>query len=506
MSSKSWLSCFCCSAAVALFGSLASASSSAGGSDIPKAAGVTSLNHIIILAQENRSLDHYFGALRQYWRDNGFPDRSFDGLPQYNPTVGLRPLFRPAPTNPGCDPAFPPPADCTANNHSLKVGSYHLITQCTENTSPSWNESHEFWNLQDPLGFNPARLNGYVWTAAHDGRGTNFIDTDGIRAMGYYDGSDLNYYYFMASNFATSDRWFSPVMTRTHPNREYLDAGTSQGYVYPVGANSNDKQPLTATTIFQELETAGVSWKIYVNTKGSPCTGPPFDPACLLTLSYIQNFQWGKTIPTSYPNNIADISQYFTDAQNGTLPQVGLIEPATDAGLDEHPSPADNQPSNIQLGANYVSGLINALMASTSWSDSAFILTYDEGGGLFDHISPQPEVSPDGIQPVDLIQNPPDLCVTKTGPTCDFVYTGYRVPLIVISPFTRKHYVSHTVADYTAILRLIETRFGIASLTRRDAAQMDMTEFFNFSAPPWKIPPVPPMQNVSGACYLNMLP
>jgi phospholipase C len=477
-----------------------------GQSATPRATGITSLNHIVILAQENRSLDHYFGALRQYWRNNGYPDRSFDGLPQFNPTSGLAPLYHAPPTNPGCDPAFPPPADCTYDSNSPKVASFHLITQCTENTSPSWNESHEFWDLNDVTGLSRAKLNGYVWTAGHDGRGYGYYDSDGIRAMGYYTDADLNYYYFMASNFSISDKWFSPAMTRTHPNREYLVAGTSQGYAYPVGANNNDQQLLTATTIFQELQNAGISWKIYVNTKLSPCTGPPYDPACLLTLSYLQYFEWGQTIPTNYPNNIADISQYFTDVANGTLPSVALIEPATDAGLDEHPSPGDTQPSNIQLGAQYVSTLINALMNSVSWKDSAFILTYDEGGGLYDHNSPQPTASPDGIKPVDLFTNPPDICVNSTGPTCDFVYTGYRVPLIVVSPFSKRHYVSHTVADYTAILKLIETRFSVASLTARDAKQMDMTEFFNFTNPPWKTPPTPPAQLTSGACYLDKLP
>jgi len=468
--------------------------------------GLTSINHIIFMAQENRSLDHYFGALRQYWKNNGYPDRSFDGLPQFNPTSGLPPLYGQPPTNIGCDPAYPPPADCTTDSASPHVASYHLLTQCTENTSPSWNESHEFWDLKDPVGLHRAKLNGYVWTAAHDGRADLFYDVNGVRSIGYYTDADMNYYYFMASNFGTSDRFFSPVMTRTHPNREYMIAATSQGYVYPIGTNSGDTQLLAATTVFQELENAGISWKIYVNTQGSSCTGPPYDPKCLLTLSYVQNFQWGQTIPTSYPNNIADISQFFTDVQNGTLPQVAQIEPATDAGLDEHPSPSDSEPSNIQLGAQYVSTLINALTASVSWSDSAFILTYDEGGGLYDHVSPHTAVSPDGIAPVDLFQSPPDICVGTTGPTCDFVYTGYRVPLIVVSPFTKKHYVSHTVADSTAILKLIESRFGVASLTARDAAQPDLTEFFNFTNPPWKIPPTPPAQNTGGPCYLNMLP
>ena len=114
-------------------------------------------------------------------------------------------------------------------------------------------------------------------------------------------------------------------------------------------------------------------------------------------------------------------------------------------------------------------------------------------------------VSPDGIKPKDLL--PGDICKNgQTGPTCNLIYTGYRVPLIVVSPFTKKNYVSHTVADTTAILKLIETRFKLPSLTKRDAAQMNMTEFFNFAHPAWLTPPTPPVQNTSDSCYLNKLP
>jgi len=465
---------------------------------------VNVLNHIIFMAQENRSLDNYFGELRAYWKANGFADRSFEGLPQFNPTSGLAPLYGPPPTNPGCDPAYPPPNDCIVDSASPQVASFHLITQCTENTSPSWNEAHQDWDLFNPYS-GTATLDGYLWTAAHDARNMNpkFYDTNGIRAMGYYDNTDLNYYYYMASQFGTSDRFFSPVMTRTQPNRSYLIAGTSQGYAYPIGTDSGDKNLLTATTIFQKLQSAGVTWKIYVNTDNTACANNP-TASCLITLSYVYNFSWGRTIPTSYPNNIATMTQFFTDVQNGTLPQVAQIEPASAAGLDEHGSDSDQYPINVQLGANYVSSIINALMGSVSWKDSAFILTYDESGALYDHVAPQPAVSPDGIKPVDLISG--DICTTKTGPTCDFVYTGYRVPLIVVSPYAAKHYVSHTVLDYTAILRLIEARFKLSALTKRDAAQKNMTEFFNFNLPPWLTPPSPPVQSQSGACYVNSLP
>jgi phospholipase C len=465
---------------------------------------VNVLNHIIFMAQENRSLDNYFGELRSYWKSNGFADRSFDGLPQFNPTTGLEPLYGPPPTNPGCDPAYPPPSDCTEDSASPAIASFHLITQCTENTSPSWNEAHWDWNLSDPYS-STATLDGYLWTAAHDARNMNppFYDTNGIRAMGYYENTDLNYYYYMASEFATSDRWFSPTMTRTQSNRDYMIAGTSQGYVYPIGTDSGDANRLTATTIFQRLQSAGITWKIYVNTESTPCASDP-TPSCLLTLSYVQDFEWGQTIPSDYPDNIATMTQFFTDVQNGTLPQVAQIEPASAAGLDEHGSDSDQYPIDVQLGANYVSSIVNALMASTSWKDSAFILTYDESGALYDHVAPQPAVSPDGIAPVDLMSG--DICTTSTGPTCNFVYTGYRLPLIVISPYANEHYVDHNVMDTTAILKLIETRFKLTSLTKRDGAQKNMTSFFNFNVPPWMTPPTPPAQNTSGACYLNTLP
>jgi phospholipase C len=443
-----------------------------------------SVNHIIFMAQENRGFDHYFGAMQAYWAANGYPAQPFDGLPQFNPTAGA------APTNPGCDPSFPyPPDDCKTDGNSPAVASFHMISQCIENPSPSWNESHVDWDLSDPVSATPM-LNGYVWTAAHDARTMQppFHDTNGLRAMSYYDGSDLPYYYFLASNFATSDRWFSPAMSRTQINRMYSLAGTSAGHAYPL-----TYAPLSNPTIFDLLQSAGISWKVYV-TDLQYATPPTQDSALNMF-----------TTATKYPQNIVSISQFMTDVQNGTLPSVAYIDPGYDSGLDEHPSVSDaDVGGGVQTGAQFASTLINAFMQSISWQDSVFILTFDEFGGFYDHVPPQATVSPDGIKPNDL--KPGDICTTSTGPTCDFDYTGYRVPLIVISPFTKKNYVSHTVADYTAWLRLVETRFGLASLTKRDAAQMDMTEFFDFSNSPWSTPPTPPAQTTGGPCYLDKLP
>jgi phospholipase C len=464
------------------------------------------LNHIVFFAQENRSLDNYFGAMRKYWNDNGIPDQSFDGLPQFNPTSGQPPLYGPPPAIPGCDPTSPYPGRCIWDT-SVTVASFHMISVCNENTSPSWQEAHNDWDYTDPVGTRPAKNNGFVHTAAGDARlnpGGAFYDTDGIRAMGYWDGKDLNYDYFMASNFATSDRFFHPVMSRTELNREYLDAATTQGYALPNGSNANDMAQLKAKPIFQELQNAGISWKFYINPDGTGCAGPPYDVACLLRTTDLNAFTYSTYIKSNLSQHIATMSDYFTDLQNGTLPQVAEIYAASDAGLDQHGSDSDAHATNVQSGARYTAKIINALMQSSSWHDSAFIFTFDESGGLYDHVAPQPMPSPDGIPPVDLPAG--YICTGKTGPICDFTYTGYRIPLTVISPYAKKNYVSHTVMDSTAILKFIENRFNLPALTKRDAAQPDMSEFFDFNNPQWTTPPIPPIQNTSNPCYLDRLP
>lgn len=489
-------------------------------------AGLQSINHIIFLAQENRSFDSYFGALREYWGQNGIPDQQFDGLPQFNPPAnsGL------APTNPGCDPAFPYPPNsyCQIDPASPSVQSFHFQTMCVENPSPSWGESHRDWNVNNPVAAT-ATLDGFVDTAANDGRQHTttinkqtvlapYFDTNGVRAMGYYDGGDLNYYYALASAFSTSDRWFAPVMSRTPPNREYLIAGTSHGYAYPRGTNNFDTGLIPATTIFEVLQKAGISWRIYVNPNG-PTTCADTDTLCLFGRSYLHDFAFGDVIrnnPSAYKNNIVSINQFTTDLQNNTLPQVAQIEPASDAALDEHPTDDDPAPGqtaccSIQSGAAYVENIINGLMTSSSWLSSVFILTWDEFGGFYDHVAPQPSVNPDGIAPVDLFSYDPCYQNPNAGPTCNFNYTGNRVPLVVISPFAKKNFVSHQVRDYTAILKFIETRFNLSSLTQRDAAQVGMddpnTGFFDFTNVPWRTPPTNlPSQNTSGPCYLDHLP
>jgi phospholipase C len=427
-------------------------------------ASLQSVQHIIFMLQENRSFDQYFGHLPDYWKAKGYSTQPFDGM--------------------AADASNP------SYSGSSQVSAYHLLTQCEESPDPSWDQSHMDSNLSDPTSTVPS-MDGFVYTAAQTARNWGRYDTEGLRAMGYYDGTDLPYYYFMASNFGTSDRWFSPVLARTQPNRMYLMSATSGGYAggYTIGAGA---PPLAAKTIFQLLDEHGLTWKIYVSDyhNGSPVT-------------YFTMFTYDRAPHTV---NVVPISQYFSDVAQNTLPDVAMIEGGYATGRDEHPSDYDTPVSgNVQVGAKYVSTIINSLMTSLSWKDSVLILSFDEGGGFYDHVPPQPTVSPDGIAPQDLRAG--DVCTTGgQSPICDFEYTGFRVPLIVISPFTRKNYVSHTVADYTAILKFIETRYNLPSLTARDGAQMDMTEFFDFASAPWAKPPDPPQQPTNRSCYLYHLP
>jgi phospholipase C len=415
---------------------------------------LTQLNHIVFMLQENRSFDNYFGSLNAYRAAHGLGTNDVDGLPANA-------------SNPSYD-------------GTTTVPAFHLTTMCTETVTPSWNPSRrsvDVADLTDPA----SPMNGFVAAAAHYSQDSNvstpgaYADVDGIRAMGYYTDQDLPYYYFMATQFATSDRFFSPILSRTPPNRIADFAGSSLGMVGipPVGTY------FTQPTIFALLQNAGITWKIY-ETSGNTYLG------------YFHTFyqQYKST-------NIVPISQYFTDVKNGTLPQFAFIETGVEknetggtSSLDEHPD------ANIQKGAAYVSTIINALMNSSSWKDTAFFLSYDEGGGNYDHVPPQAAVVPDSIAPM---LNPGDVADT-------FSRTGFRVPIIVVSPFAKSGYVSHTVMDTTAILHFVEERFNLPSLTARDGAQPPMDEFFDFTNVPNLTPPTKvPTQPTNGACLIHSI-
>jgi phospholipase C len=371
------------------------------------------IEHIIILMQENRSFDHYLGHL---------PGNGQDDVDVADPAAS-----NPAPSIEGGAAA-------------AAVPWHHVDDACFDDPDHEWAGSHFSWD--------GGRNDGFVQASAgaSDAEGN---DPTGARAMGYYDAGDIPFYYQLASTFAISDRYFADVLGPTFPNRLYAYAGTSFGIV------SNDIDTGFHPTIFEVLDERGISWKVYQSTVA----------AGFITLSFAVD-SVGK---------VASIDDFAEDARNGTLPQVAWIDPAF---LADAPDRDDEEPpADMQVGQHFVYRQVAALMSSPSWATSAMFITYDEAGGLYDHVPPPPACPPDATPP------------ESGGGLGGFDQYGFRVPLFVVSPYAKAHYVSHVVHSHASILRFIETKHGIPALTARDANSDALLDMFDFAAPAFANPP-----------------
>jgi len=506
------------------------------------AGSLQSVDHVILMLQENHTFDNYFGMLNPYRQASGY-NVGDDGN-TYNVD--------------GIDDKL-----SSISNEDDEGQIYPLFkfkTTCIDDETSDWVASYGDVNRYDFLANRPILMDGFVHNAegyaksCQSGGGScagAFTDTTGQRSMGYYDQGFLNYYYYVASQFALSDRWLSPVSSKSIANRiATFTGGTTQGLVRDPGGDDHLNTQLDIPTIFEELDQANVPWKIYYTvTEGfcldeDDCTGGsnaeyPATDFSNLSYSYMYLYEnpsgapcTGTTQPSSVvgdssnsfcidPNHIAPLSQYFTDLNNNTLPSFAFIE-AGYGNNDEHPGSGQS----ILLGQAQVASILGSLMSSSSWKDSVFFLGYDEGGGPYDHVPPVPGHSNDytntslgtvpDISQIAVNADSYNPCLPPGGtPTlhCDLVSTdpgansgdaaaeqgfaaqlGFRIPNIVISPFTRKHYVSHTPMDHTAIIKFVENRFinSTTNLTNRDAAQPNLLDFFDFSNIPWSTPPTPP--------------
>ncbi len=496
---------------------------------------VTAINHVVLMMQENRSFDSYFGMMNPYRAAHGMktcadgPQYCVDGIDDKLTT------FKNV-----TDEYVQCAVGDVACQNANTIYPFKLASTCVEDMTSSWVEAYGDVNR---FNFNlnrPINMDGFVHTAEGFSKrgvhadGTPFFDPTGSRAMGYYDDQFLNYYYFMGANFAISDRWFSPVSSKTVPNRiATLSGGTTEGYVYDPGAG-NDKigQSLTAETIFEALDNAKVSWKLYYSE-----TEPDGLPSTTFSyFSYAGRYLHRNADGTIFvdSNHIVPMSQFLADANAGTLPSFAFLEAS---GSDEHPG----YQQSILSGQKQVAGIVNGLMASPSWKDTVFFFTYDEGGGPLDHVPPVPghtndftdpsmgittdiqsiAVNADAFNPCPASSKPPiapnhcdlhsaavyggtfnDPGVTSTDAPAQLGFAaqlGFRLPNMIISPFTKPGYVGHTPMDHTAILRFVEKRFNVPALTNRDAAQPDLLEFFDFVNVPWRTPPKPPAPVDHGA-------
>ena len=357
------------------------------------------IDHIIMLMQENRSFDHYFGTMPNV---EGFPA-------EY--------------TNP----------DATG----APVAPFHTGDYCIEDVSHSWNGSHRQYNG----GLN----DGFVLTN----------DPMGERALGYLDDADLPFYWDLYSTFAMSDKHFCSVLGPTWVNRFYYLGGSSRGLV--SNRDIPEERLEEPYNIFQTLDERGIPWKLY--------------NADLPTIVGLYPAYAGRRL-----RNIRPIEEFWVDVAAGDLPPVVYIDPSFTVGVeqtDEHP------PANPQAGQAFVRELYEAITSSPIWPRTAFILTYDEHGGFFDHVPPPEACVPDAYEPdIDADDEPGR-----------FDRYGFRVPLAVISPYSRPGYVSTYTTDLTSVLRFVQTRHLLPALSARDANAWPLLDMFDFETPAFMTAP-----------------
>ncbi len=327
--------------------------------------------------------------------------------------------------------------------------AFRMPTTCQLSGHPSqtWQDSH----TQLASG----QLDGFV------------ISGSGPVSMGYWEKADLPFYYSLASTFPIADRYFCSVLGQTFPNRRYLMAATSMGMINDSVPNPLDYP--AGGTIFDRLHDAGITWKDY------------FSVSTLLT-----QLALFPELLVKYAGNLSKIDEFFEDAQAGTLPEFCLVEPNYGADSEE-------TPQNIALGELFASRIINAVMQGPGWENTLLIWTYDEHGGYYDHVVPPAAIPPDDI--------PPD----TSGPAyTGFHQYGFRVPAAVVSPWSRPNYVSHEVFDHTSICALVEAKWNLPAMTRRDANANNMLDMLDLTKPAFKHPPdlAKPLLEVDPAALL----
>jgi phospholipase C len=393
-------------ALVVIASATAGATPAAAGTSDPaeKLATTTPIKHFMVLMQSSHSFDNYFGT---------YPGA--DGIP--------------ADTCMPVDTAAAAQGKAGASGAAcvkpFKIGGKDVV---------DLGQSTDLYAAE----YNGGKMNGFVSAfSKHQGAGG--------QAMGHYDDSDIPYYWNVADNYVLFDRLFTSAAGGSVWNHMYWISGTPGN---PRGdellPNGFDAVP----TIFDRLQKAGVSWKFYAeNLKPDISFRAPGDNPSELVRIPLLNFRRFLDDP-ALRSHIVDMTQYYKDVKEGTLPAVSFM---ASSGASEHP------PGNIAGGERFIRSLVNALMSSSAWRSSAFMWTYDDWGGWYDHVKP---------------------------PSVDKYGYGFRSPALLVSPYAKKGVVDHTTLDFTSELKFIENNWGVAPLAARDKAANDITSAFDFTAGP----------------------
>jgi phospholipase C len=419
---------------------------------------IADVAHIVFMMQENRSFDHYFGTLRGV---RGFGDPRAVTL-----STGKSVFHQPDDAGGYVLPFHP-----KARNLGLKF---------LEDLEHDWTTTHVAWN---------------------GGSYDQWVPAKTYLTMAHLERADIPYHYALADAFTICDGYHASLLGPTDPNRYHMFSG----WVGNDGAGGgpvvdNAEAGYTWSTFPEVLEAGGISWKVYqdiglgLNAAGGwgdtsdPCIGNYGDNS-LLYFDQYRNAEPGSALyEKAVTGTNAAVSgtifdEFRKDARDGTLPQVSWV--VAPEAYSEHP----NWPANY--GAYYVSEILDALTANPEvWRKTVFIIVYDENDGFFDHVVPPtpPANAAQGLSNVSIANEIyPGSAEYPRGP----YGMGARVPMLVVSPWSKGGWVNSEVFDHTSLIRFVEQRFGTAQtpLTEtnitpwRRAVAGDLTSAFNFATP-----------------------
>ena len=353
------------------------------------------IEHIVILMQENRSFDHYFGTMPGV---RGFADPAAIRLPDGRPV-----FYQPRPAHGG-------PGYLTPFHYDTRTTS----AQATPGTDHSWPTQHQAWN---------------------HGAMDQWVAAKGPYTMGYFTQPDIPFHWALAQAFTVCDNYHCSVLGPTNPNRLYMwtgmiDPNGSCGGPIIDNSPASNNVILSWTTYPERLERAGISWQVYQEEDN-------FDDNAL---AWFRQF---ARAPASSPLRQRGLRQraagwFENDARQGHLPQVSwLVAPTAQS---EHP---DYTPA---AGADFVASKIDAIAANPEvWNSTVFILNYDENDGLFDHVLPPTAPAGTAGEYVDSLP----------------IGSGFRVPCLIVSPWTMGGWIASETFDHTSVLRFLETLTGV---------------------------------------------